>query len=97
MATVEEVKKLAALARIKVSEEELPNFVKEFEAILAYVGQLESLVLPEDISTAKPPLINVMRKEGEPHESGLYTEKIADQFSVREGDALAVKQIITHD
>ncbi len=97
MATVEDVKKLSTLARIKVEEGELEKFTKEFDAILAYVGQLESLKIPEGIDRKKPALYNVMRKDGEPHETRKYTEKLAEQFPAREGDALVVKQVITHE
>ena len=96
MATVEDVKKLAALARIKVADAELEKFTSEFDAILAYIGQLEKLELPKGRGT-KPVLRNVMREDGEPHASGMYTEKLAGQFPAREGDALSVKQIISHD
>lgn len=102
MATTEEVRKLAALARIKVEDNELEKFTSEFDAILEYVGQLEKLDLPQgDAMRNKPVLRNVMREDappaGGPHEPGSYTEKIAEQFPAREGDALSVKQIITHD
>ena len=97
MVTPEEVKKLAALARISVADEDLPKFVKEFDAILAYVGQLEKLELPKTNAATASKLRNVMREDGTPHEKGAYTEKIAEQFPAREGDALSVKQIITHD
>ncbi|MDO8742630.1 MAG: Asp-tRNA(Asn)/Glu-tRNA(Gln) amidotransferase subunit GatC [bacterium] len=97
MATVEDVKKLAALARIKVEDAELEKFTKEFDAILAYVGQLEKLEIPQDLKGEKPALRNIMRTDGEPHAQGAYTEKIASQFAAREGDALSVKQIIQHD
>jgi len=97
MMTTEDVKKLAALARVSVSDEDLPKFVKEFDAILAYVGQLESLNLPTDTRGEKPVLRNIMRIDGEPHKTGTYTEKIAEQFPAREGDALVVKQVITHE
>ena len=96
MATAEEVKKLAALARISVSDAELEKFTSEFDAILAYVGQLEKLDLPQG-KGEKPPLRNVMRADGEPHAPGAYTEQIAAQFPARAGDALSVKQIIQHD
>ncbi|MDP1707299.1 MAG: Asp-tRNA(Asn)/Glu-tRNA(Gln) amidotransferase subunit GatC [bacterium] len=97
MATTEEVKKLAALARIKISENELEKFTSEFDAILAYVGQLEKLDLPHGTDREKSVLRNVMREDGEPHETGRYTKMLAAQFPQREGDALSVKQIITHD
>lgn len=96
MATTEDVKKLAALARIRVEDAELEKFTSEFDAILAYIGQLEKLELPKG-DVVKPALRNVMREDAEPHTSGAYTEKIAEQFPAREGDALSVKQIISHD
>lgn len=96
MATTEEVQKLATLARIRVADAELEKFTKEFDAILAYVGQLEKLEIPQDLKSEKPSLRNVMRDDGEPHAQGAHTEKIAAQFSAREGDALSVKQIIQH-
>jgi aspartyl/glutamyl-tRNA(Asn/Gln) amidotransferase C subunit len=96
MATTEEVQKLATLARIRVADAELEKFTKEFDAILAYVGQLEKLEIPQDLKSEKPPLRNVMRDDGEPHAQGAHTEKIAAQFSARDGDALSVKQIIQH-
>ena len=97
MATKEDIQKLAALARIKVAPAELEKFTKEFDAILAYVGQIEELNLPKDAREEKPPLRNVMRADGTPHAPSAYTEKIAQQFPAREGNALSVKQIISHD
>lgn len=92
------VKKLAALARIRVGDAELEKFTSEFDAILAYVGQLEAVTIPRgDTSGSKPPLRNVMRVDGEPHAAAAYTEKLAAQFPAREGDALSVKQILSHD
>ena len=97
MASGEEVKKLAALARIRVSDAELEKFTKEFDAILAYVGQLDALNIDTKAPKTAPPLRNVFREDGEPHEKGAWTEKLAEQFPAREGDALSVKQIISHD
>lgn len=97
MATSDEVQKLGALARVSVSEEELPKFTAEFDAILRYVGQLDSLALPQDPKDENPPLRNVFRPDGEPHATGAYTDKLAAAFRDREGDALSVKQIITHE
>ncbi|MBP6860136.1 MAG: aspartyl/glutamyl-tRNA amidotransferase subunit C [Candidatus Pacebacteria bacterium] len=91
----EEVKKLASLARIDIKEEDLPRFVAEFDGILAYVGQLEMLTASGEATV--PALRNVMREDGTPHESGAFTEKLVAQFPARKGDALSVKQIISHD
>ncbi len=97
MVTREEVQKLAALARISIKDSELDAFTKEFDAILAYVGQLEKLEIDTETKSELPALRNVMREDGEPHAGGKYTETLAEQFPAREGDALVVKQIITHE
>ncbi len=97
MATTEEVKKLATLARIKLADAELEKFTGEFDTILGYVGQLEKLNLPQNVGGEKPPLRNIMRKDGDSHAHAAHTEKLAEQFSAREGNALRVKQIIQHD
>ncbi|OGG76309.1 hypothetical protein A2950_01770 [Candidatus Kaiserbacteria bacterium RIFCSPLOWO2_01_FULL_55_19] len=97
MATREEVTKLAALARVRVKETELDTFTSEFDSILAYIGQLEKLDLPQGRRGEKPALRNVMREDGEPHAAGAYTKKLVAQFRAREGDALSVKQIISHE
>lgn len=96
MATPEDVTKLAALARIQVPEEELASFTKEFDTVLAYVGRLEELTLAHETPSAGP-VRNVMREDGEPHEKGVHTEKLAEQFSKREGDRLSVGQIISYE
>lgn len=95
MATTDDVKKLAALARIRVSEEELPRFAKEFESMLAYVGQLDTLSVTGGAELL--PYRNIFREDGTPHETGMWTEDIVKQFPARDGDALSVKQIISHD
>jgi len=97
MATTEEVKKLSTLARIRVDEADLEKFTSEFDAILAYVGQLEKLDLPQGREGEKPALRNVIRADGVPHEAEAFTKILAEQFPQREGDALSVKQIIIHD
>lgn len=98
MATVEEVKKLAALARIRVADAELEKFTSEFDAILAYVETISSVEVPQGEALRQGQVLrNVMRADGEPHALGAYTDTLAAQFSAREGNALSVKQIIQHD
>ncbi|HRH55249.1 MAG TPA: Asp-tRNA(Asn)/Glu-tRNA(Gln) amidotransferase subunit GatC [Candidatus Paceibacterota bacterium] len=95
-ATPEDVKRLAALARIEVPEEDLARFASEFDGILSYVGKLEELTLSET-GRVLPPVRNVLREDGNVTEPGTWTAKITEQFPEREGDSLKVKQIISHD
>lgn len=97
MATTEEVKKLAALSRLDIPEDKLGAFAAEFDGILKYVGQLDTLKLDVGSTPHVPALRNVFREDGAPHESGKYTEKLVAAFPKRDGDALSVKQIISHD
>ena len=96
MTTPEDVKKLAALARVLIPEESLAAFTKEFDGVLSYVGTLEELALEHETPSAGA-VRNVFREDGEPHASGLHTEAIITQFPKREGNHLAVKKIISYD
>jgi aspartyl/glutamyl-tRNA(Asn/Gln) amidotransferase C subunit len=97
MATIEDVQKLAALARLTVTDAELQTFTREFDSVLSYIGQLEKLEVPPGFADPKPLLRTVMREDGEPHESGKYTDALVAQFPAKERNALVVKQIITHE
>ncbi|MEK9160431.1 MAG: Asp-tRNA(Asn)/Glu-tRNA(Gln) amidotransferase subunit GatC [Patescibacteria group bacterium] len=96
MVSVEDVRKLAALARIEFTDAELEKFAEQFEGILAYVSQLEDLKVSAKGEVVSP-VRNVFREDGEPREKGTYTKKIVEQFPKKEGNALKVPQIISYD
>lgn len=87
---------MAKLARIEVGDEEAENLSHEFDAILGYVGEIKKLDYKSSLVEARPQpsRFNVMREDGEPHESGIYTEKILEQAPAREGDYIKVKKIL---
>ncbi len=97
MASTDEVKKLAALARLSIPEDGLEKLASEFDAILAYVSKLDELKLPKKSEAPTPVLHNVFRPDGEPHEKGKYTKALVEQFPEHEGNHLSVKQIIKND
>ncbi|HEV7121372.1 MAG TPA: Asp-tRNA(Asn)/Glu-tRNA(Gln) amidotransferase subunit GatC [Candidatus Paceibacterota bacterium] len=96
-ASPEDVKKLAALARLHVTEAELPKLAAEFDSILAYIGQLDELSLSGGGGPRGTDIVNAFRADGTPHEKGAYTKALVDAFPKKEGDALSVKQIIVND
>jgi aspartyl-tRNA(Asn)/glutamyl-tRNA(Gln) amidotransferase subunit C len=96
MSTPDEVTKLAALARIDVSEEDVQTFAKEFDAILAYVGKIEALSVSGEADT-RPVVRNVMRKDAGAHEAAEYTKRLVAQFPEQDENYLKVKKIISHD
>jgi len=96
-ASPEDVRRLSSLSRIEIPDADLQSFAEEFDAILAYVSKLEELTLPSVSERVLPAVRNVLRDDGEPHVSGIYTEKIVEQFPERDGNYLSVKQILSHD
>lgn len=96
MASRDDVQKLAALARIAVPDAQLDRFAAEFESILAYVGQLDSLAIPT-LERPVPAVRNVLRDDTNPTPSETWTDAIVAQFPQKEGTSLSVKKIISHD
>lgn len=93
--SIDEVKKLAELSRIELSEEELEKMRGEIDSILEYVEAIREVPLPEGVSPSPHlALENVMREDGEAHEPGAYTEKLLSQAPQRDGKFLKVKKIL---
>ncbi len=88
-----DVRALAVLARIEVPDAELEKLERYIPDILKFVETIQKA----DVSNVAPTpeLRNVMREDGEPHESGIYTEKLLAQAPERQGNRLAVKQVIS--
>jgi aspartyl-tRNA(Asn)/glutamyl-tRNA(Gln) amidotransferase subunit C len=92
MITLEEIKKLATLARIELSPEEAEKMTKEIDSILEYVGQVQKIGKGEEGET--PLLRNVMREDIVTHTPGEYTEKLLSNAPFRKGMLLKVKKIL---
>ena len=99
MISVEEIEKLAGLARLRVSGEEVAQLQKDISGILDYVGQLSAYV-PSVDTTMKPLVRNVMREdvlrdELDPLTTTAGSLRVA--FPRRQGDFNKVRQIIQKD
>ena len=93
--SVDDVKKLAALARIELSDEEVEKLCGEIDSILAYVDTIREVELPEGVAPSPHlALENVMREDGEPHAPGRYTEKMLNQAPRRDGAFVKVKKVL---
>lgn len=88
---IQDVEKLAELARIDISEEEKKSLLKDFDSILAYVDMIRSAEAGEDV--AVPDLHNVWREDAlAPKE--FSRELIVEQFPDKQDDFLKVKKIL---
>lgn len=91
--TIEEVKKLASLSRIKLSPEEEISMQTEISSILGYIDQINKVDLG-DVSNGLPEQRNIWREDGEVNPTGGYTESILNNAPAREGNYIKVKKIL---
>jgi aspartyl-tRNA(Asn)/glutamyl-tRNA(Gln) amidotransferase subunit C len=103
----DDVKKLAALARIKISPDEEENLAKDMENILAYVTQIQEFSATASEKSAasgtaksadgrreKARVRNVLRPDENPHEPSAFTEEILAEAPKRQGEYVKVKKIL---
>jgi aspartyl-tRNA(Asn)/glutamyl-tRNA(Gln) amidotransferase subunit C len=94
-----DVKKLAELARVEVSDEELEALKKEIPAILSFVEQVRQAhgASTKELSKHR----NIMRadapSDGGPHESGAFTKDMIEAMPSSKGGYLKVRKIIQQD
>lgn len=95
MIGADEVKKLALLSRLALSEEEVAKLQVEINSIVAYIDTIQKVELP-DMPEGSVYLDseNVMRDDINPHETGIHTEELLSQASRRDGQYLKVKKIL---
>lgn len=88
-----DVAALAKLARLEVSADETARLEKEIPDILHFVEAIQQA----DVSgvTESNALRNVMRADEQAHEGGIHTEALLAAAPTREGDRIAVKQVIS--
>jgi aspartyl-tRNA(Asn)/glutamyl-tRNA(Gln) amidotransferase subunit C len=87
-----DVRALANLARMEVSDEEVAKLEKELPGILTFVEQIQkaSAEAPAEAHEHR----NVMREDENPHESGLYTKRLLDAAPAQDKDQVVVKQVL---
>jgi len=96
---IEDIKKLADLARIDMSEEEMIEVAKSFDSILAYVGQVQEVSKVKNIELESKNsenyfLHNVMRDDVVTNNRGEYKDKIMAEMPDTQDGFLKVKQIL---
>ncbi len=89
---LDDIKKLAIMARVDMEVDELAKMANDFDPILAYVSQVQEVKQ----SGAMPnyTLDNVMRDDIVTNPKGIYTDKIVEQMPDSQDGFLKVKQIL---
>ena len=94
MLEIKDVKKLAKLARIKLTEEEMGKMLKEVDPILGYVAQLQEVVSIVGEEKKAGELRNVTREDINPTETGKNTSSIVANMPNSQDNYLKVEKIL---
>lgn len=93
MISREDIKKLASLARIKLSTEEEDSLAKDMDNILGYVQQIQEVSGSVETST-KEYNRNIFRDDEHPIESGSNTDTLLTEAPERKENYVKVKNIL---
>ena len=92
----EEIRKLSALARLAVTDDELKGLSKDLNSILEYVSAIRSVSteFPDQVTGDARGRVNIFRDYRDREESALYTEALLEEVPERDRDWVKVKKII---
>jgi aspartyl-tRNA(Asn)/glutamyl-tRNA(Gln) amidotransferase subunit C len=93
----DDIQRLAALARIELTDTEAEQFAPEVSSILGYVSDIKEITGDAPEEKVIGALYNVMREDMNPHEPGLYTEDLLTAAPGRDGQYVKVKKILDQD
>jgi len=88
-----DIRALAALARLEISDEEVAKLEREIPPILAFVETIQKA--SGEVPKSDPELRNVMRDDDHPDESGKYTEDLLADAPAKKDDQIVVRQVIS--
>jgi aspartyl-tRNA(Asn)/glutamyl-tRNA(Gln) amidotransferase subunit C len=95
----DEAKKLADLARIEATDEELEKIASEMGSILEYVDKIKSADISDVSAESRAEnasVRNIMVKDENPHAPGENTEKILAEAPATQDSMIKVKKILNN-
>ena len=93
--STDEVKKLAELSRLALSEGEVEKLRGEIDSILKYVDAIQKVELPEKPEpSVYLELENVTREDKNPHAASEFSDVLLKAMPRTEGKYLKVKKIL---
>lgn len=90
----EEVKRLAELSHLELSEREIEDMRGEIESILEYVSEIQGVTEKPDTRQTHTLAHNVLRDDNAPHPRGMHTEKILAEAPHTKKNYIRVKKIL---
>ncbi len=87
-----DIRALADLARVAISDEEVKSLETQIPAILDFVAEIQAVSVGDVV--AEHELVNVFRADENPHESGIYTKVLLDAAPAQENGYVKVRQVL---
>ncbi len=94
MITKDDVKKLADLARIEVTDEEAEKMSQDMGSILGYVSQVKEVAGEVSEEVRFGTSVNALRDDTNPNSGGEYTDKILREAPETQDGFIKVKKIL---
>lgn len=91
---IKDIEKLAELSRINISPKEKEIFLGDISSILNYVDQIKEAVGAAEIELDGGELINILRDDENPHDSGKFTKNLLETVPEKERGYVKVKKIL---
>jgi aspartyl-tRNA(Asn)/glutamyl-tRNA(Gln) amidotransferase subunit C len=92
----DEIKKLADLSRLKINDQDIEAYKKDFEGIINYINTLQSV--PVDDTQREDyhdtPNVNTLRDDNNHYISGEFTRDLVDAAPEKEGDYIKVSKVL---
>jgi len=94
MISEKDIEHLAALSRISLSKEAVVRMQKDIAETLEYVSSLQEISIPEEGTTPEVMHRNILREDGVPDASGIYTEDLLTAAPRNKNGYVVVKKIL---
>ena len=89
-----DVRRLAELSHLELSEREIEDMRGEIESILEYVSEIQSVKEKPDTKTTHTLAHNVLRDDNMPHPRGMHSGKILAEAPHTKKSYIRVKKIL---
>ena len=90
----DEIRALAELARLELSDTDVANYQKDFEGILEYISTINSVEVESYDDQVRGDTVNMMRADDASYTPGMFTEDLLNAAPHREGDYIRVDKVL---
>lgn len=91
---IDEIKKLAELSRLTLSDAECESYIHDFKGILAYIDTIKQVPVGDSQGGDSKVIKNVMREDTNPYTPGEFTTELLAAAPETEGNYIKVNKVL---